>query len=64
MENVRSTSWFLLVLGLLAWIAFETVLRENVVERERAHPRGNFLLRFFTVAFTTTVEKTVFPSKW
>ena len=37
---------FLLVPGLLAWIAFEPICREKVVEMEQAHPRKNFHLGF------------------
>ena len=44
--NVRSICWFLLVPGLLAWIAFDPIFREKVVEMERAHPCENFHLEF------------------
>ena len=36
----------LIVPGLLAWIAFDSIFREKVVEMERAHPRENFHLGF------------------
>ena len=37
---------FLLVPGLLAWIAFDPIFEEKVLEMERAHPRENFYLGF------------------
>ena len=32
--------------SLLAWIAFDPIFREKVVEIEQAHPRGNFYSGF------------------
>ena len=46
MENVRSIWWFLLVPSLLTWIAFDHIFREQVLEMERMHPRGNFHSEF------------------
>ena len=37
---------FLLVPGLLAWIAFDPTFREKVVVMKRAHLRGNFYSGF------------------
>ena len=34
--------------GLLAWIAFDPIFRNKVVEMGRAYPRKNFHLRFVT----------------
>ena len=42
MENVRSICYFLLVPGTLAWIAFDPIFREKVVEMEPAHHSENF----------------------
>ena len=42
MENARSICWFLLVPGLLAWIAVDSIFREKVLEMKRAHPCENF----------------------
>ena len=42
MENVRSIYWFSLVPGLLAWIVFDSICREKVVQMVRVNPRGNF----------------------
>ena len=39
-------AFHLLAPGLLAWIAFDPIFREKVVEMKRAHPCENFHLAF------------------
>ena len=41
MDNVRSICLLLLVPDHLAWIAFDPIFREKVMEMEQAHPRGS-----------------------